>query len=83
MCGQPLQVNPAQKLDRPWTVLVLLFGATGVLGLPVLWASRSFSIRNKIVLSLAVTIYTAALVAAAWLAIRNAWNAWHEAFPTQ
>ena len=49
-------------LDRPWFILGLLFLVTAILGLPLLWMSRGFSRPWKIVLSVAVTLYTAALL---------------------
>jgi ribosomal protein L40E len=49
-------------LDEPWFILGLLFLVTAVLGLPLLWTSRGFSRVWRIVLSVAVTLYTAALL---------------------
>jgi hypothetical protein len=40
---------------------------TAILGLPLLWMSRGFSRPWKIVLSVAVTLYTAALLWGFWL----------------
>lgn len=48
-------------IDNPWVVLVLLFFVMAILGLPVLWKSRGFSIMSKIGLSIVVTLYTALL----------------------
>lgn len=53
-------------LDRPWFILGLLFLVTAILGLPLLWMSRGFSRTWKIVLSVAVTLYTAALLWGFW-----------------
>ena len=50
-----------RSIDKWWTILLLLFGVTGVIGLPVLWMSRSFGPGMKWVLSIVVTIYTALL----------------------
>ncbi|MCO6457571.1 MAG: hypothetical protein J5I93_19900 [Pirellulaceae bacterium] len=50
-------------LDRPWVVLSLLFFVMAILGLPLLWKSRAFSLAAKIVLSIVVTLYTLALFA--------------------
>jgi hypothetical protein len=46
-------------------LLVLLFGVTGVLGVPLLWVSPSFSKSEKVLYSLLVTVYTLVLVAVA------------------
>jgi len=53
-------------LDRPWLILCLLFFVTAILGLPLLWISRGFSLTWKIVLSLIVTLYTALLLWGFW-----------------
>lgn len=60
-------------LDRPWFILGLLFLVTAILGLPLLWTSHGFSRPWKFVLSVAVTLYTAALFWGFWL-IMN-WSA--------
>ncbi|MCU0875145.1 MAG: hypothetical protein MUE50_22665 [Pirellulaceae bacterium] len=49
-------------MDRPWFILGLLFLVTAIFGLPLLWMSRGFSRPGKIVLSVAITLYTAALL---------------------
>lgn len=46
-------------------LLVLLFGVTGVLGLPLLWVSPSFSSAEKVLYSLLVSLYTFVLVGVA------------------
>jgi hypothetical protein len=51
-------------IDQPWFVLLLLFGATAALGLPILWRSRGFSAASKVLVSLLVTVYTVALLGA-------------------
>jgi len=43
-------------------VLAILFGVTGALGIPLLWMNTPFSTAERIFWSIAVTIYTAALV---------------------
>ncbi len=48
-------------VDNPWVVLALLFLVMAILGLPVLWISKAFSVPMKIFLSIVVTLYTAAL----------------------
>ena len=53
-------------LDRPWFILCLLFFVTAILGLPLLWISRGFSLAWKIALSVVVTLYTALLLWGFW-----------------
>lgn len=43
-------------------VLVILFGVTGALGIPLLWINKKFSLAERIFWSLVVIIYTTALV---------------------
>lgn len=77
MTDAPDQSSPAHGLraaiDTPWAVLALLFLVTGCLGLPVLWISRSFSTRMKIVWSLVATLYTGALVGCTSAVLWWAW----------
>jgi thiamine biosynthesis lipoprotein len=77
-CGASLAAPaPPERrdmLDNPWVVLGMLFLATGVLGLPFLWRSRGFSPMAKVVVGVAVTIYTALLVGLAVLAVMWAWR---------
>jgi hypothetical protein len=47
---------------RPWSVVFLLFVVLGPFGLPLLWKSPSVSRAWKIVLTVALLIYTALLV---------------------
>jgi hypothetical protein len=66
-CGARLSLStPAgprrDMLDNPWVVLALLFLATGALGLPFLWRSKGFSPLAKVVVGVAVIIYTAILL---------------------
>ncbi len=57
-------------LDNRWFILALLFGVLAVFGLPLLWFSRGFSRRAKIVLSVIVVLYTALLLWLMWLMLR-------------
>ena len=45
-------------IDKPWFVLVIIFGAAMFLGLPLLWKSRGFSLRGKIIVSILTIIYS-------------------------
>ena len=52
----------SKGLQNRLTVLAILFFVTGALGLPLLWVNRRFSIREQIIWSLVVTLYTALLI---------------------
>ncbi len=77
-CGAALAAAPAPErrdlLDNPWVVLGLLFLATGALGLPFLWRSKGFSPLGKVVVGVAVTIYTLVLLGLATWAVIWAWR---------
>ena len=45
-------------IDRPVTVLLMLFFVTAALGLPALWMSRGFSKPMKWVWSVVIILYT-------------------------
>jgi hypothetical protein len=57
---------------RPWAVVVLLFLVLGPLGLPLLWRSPSFTRGWKIVLTVAMVVYTALLIESMIAAMRVA-----------
>jgi hypothetical protein len=57
---------------RPWAIVVLLFLVLGPLGLPLLWRSPSFTRGWKIVLTLAMVVYTVLLVDSVVVATRLA-----------
>jgi hypothetical protein len=57
---------------RPWAVVVLLFLVLGPLGLPLLWRSPSFSRSSKVVLTVAMLVYTALLAESLVVAVRMA-----------
>lgn len=61
--------SDTRLLDNPWFILVLLFGAMGVLGVPLLVKSRAFSPLVKCVIAVTVTLYTALLVWLVWLVL--------------
>jgi hypothetical protein len=46
-------------LDNPWLMVAMLFFVTAALGLPFLWASRGFSTLGKVLLTIAVLLWTA------------------------
>ncbi len=54
-------------LHNRWAVLGLLFLAMAALGIPVLWASRAFSTRAKILLTIVVILYTILILWGFWL----------------
>lgn len=53
----------ASIIDQRGPLLLLLFGAMGVLGLPLLWYSRAFGPLAKLLIGALVTVWTAALAA--------------------
>jgi hypothetical protein len=57
---------------RPWAVVVLLFLVLGPLGLPFLWRSPSFTRGWKIILTVAMVVYTVVLVESVVVAVRVA-----------
>jgi len=57
-------------MHKRWAVLLLLFGATAALGLPVLWKSRGFSKPEKIVWSVLVSLYT---ILVFWIFFKVMW----------
>lgn len=57
---------------RPLAVLVLLFVVLGPLGLPLLWRSPSFTRGWKIVLTIAMVVYTGLLLESMVVAVRMA-----------
>lgn len=57
----------AQILSSRKTILLLLFCATGFLGLPLLWMSHAFTMSEKVIISALNILYTCALIGvAAW-----------------
>lgn len=44
------------------TILLILFGMTGFLGLPLLWLSQAFTVGEKVLWSALNTIYTLILI---------------------
>jgi len=71
----PMADGPAPPLSprwyyRPWPLLFLLFVVLGPFGLPLLWKSPAVSRTTKIVLTIAVIVYTAMLAETAVVAIR-------------
>jgi hypothetical protein len=46
-------------IDNPWLMILMLFFVTAALGLPFLWISRGFSVVGKVLLTIAVVVWTA------------------------
>jgi len=55
---------------RPWAVVLLLFLVLGPLGLPLLWRSPCFTRAWKIVLTVAMGVYTLLLIDSMVVAVR-------------
>jgi hypothetical protein len=81
-CGAVISAGDAPSSDSPaikpdgslrgllhnrWAILGLLFLVMAALGIPVLWASRAFSTRTKILLTIAVSLYTILILWGFWL----------------
>jgi hypothetical protein len=68
---QPAQpeVPPAWRkaLDNPALMLAMLFLVTAALGLPFLWMSHGFTTFWKVVVSIAVILWTALVLWVFWL----------------
>ncbi len=54
-------------IDQPGLMLLILFGAAMILGVPWLWQSRGFSRRGKLVYTVLVTVYTIVVFWLFWL----------------
>lgn len=52
-----------ELLQNRLAVLALLFLVTGCLGIPLLWVNKRFTTGQRVLWSIVVTLYTAALVA--------------------
>jgi len=68
-----------QWIHHRHTMLLVLLGALGVLGIPLLWRSRAFTTAGKWLWSLVATIETAVLLGGCWWAIRFALDAYGQA----
>ena len=64
--------SPPTWYYRPWAVVVLLFLVLGPFGLPLLWKSPSFTRGWKIVLTVAMVVYTVLLIDSVVVATRLA-----------
>jgi hypothetical protein len=58
------QLSPGRRswreiIDNPWLMIAMLFFVTAALGLPFLWMSRGFSVLSKVLLTIAVLLWTA------------------------
>jgi len=56
-------------LHHRGAVLAMLFLVTGALGIPLLWMNAKFSTLERMVWSVVVTLYTVALIYAAYLIV--------------
>jgi len=56
---QPVRRSWREIIDNPWLMILTLFFVTAALGLPFLWMSRGFSTLNKVLLTIAVLLWTA------------------------
>jgi hypothetical protein len=63
-----------ELIDNPWIMILVLFFVTAVLGLPFLWISRGFSAFSKIVLTIAVLLWTALVFWVFYLIMAWCWS---------
>ena len=68
--GSPAK-SSAQWWESPWFVVTLLL-VVGPLALRLLWRSRRFTVRWKIVLTIAVTLITAYFLWLIWYTLNQA-----------
>ncbi len=57
----------AKAIDNPWAVIASLLLVFAVFGIPLIWISKAFPTWGKVVLTLAVTVYTGLLLWGFWL----------------
>jgi len=55
----PVRMSWREIIDNPWLMIAMLFFVTAALGLPFLWMSRGFSTLSKVLLTIAVLLWTA------------------------
>jgi hypothetical protein len=74
--AQPRAKEPRWRdlVDNPWLMVVVLFFVTAALGLPFLWISRGFSRPWKIVLTIAVLLWTALVFWVFFLIMAWCWS---------
>jgi hypothetical protein len=63
-----------ELIDNPWLMILVLFLVTAALGLPFLWMSRGFSTFSKIVLTIAVLLWTALVFWVFYLIMAWCWS---------
>ncbi|MEM6690060.1 MAG: hypothetical protein AAF664_11575 [Planctomycetota bacterium] len=63
-----------ELLRRKWVTLGILFGVTGALGIPLLWQNPRFSHFERVIWSVAVLVYTFALLGVTYAILKWAWN---------
>jgi len=61
-------------VDRRWQLLAFLFLVAGAAGIPAIWASRAFSVPAKTALTVAVSLYTLAMLVLLALAVIWTWQ---------
>lgn len=57
----------ARALDNPWVVLALLFLVFAAVGIPLIWISKAFPRWAKVVVTIVIVLYTAAILWLFWL----------------
>jgi hypothetical protein len=73
---RPQEAKPQWRelVDNPWLLLAVLFFVTAALGIPFLWMSRGFSTPCKIVVTIAVLLWTALVFWVFFLIMAWCWS---------
>lgn len=61
-------------IDNRLVLVAILFFVTAALGLPFLWMSRAFGVWGKILLSVAVIVWTVLVLWVFWLIMLWCWG---------
>jgi hypothetical protein len=71
---EPKESQWTQFANNTWVLLALLFFVTAVLGVPLIFCSTKMTMVQKWLLTIVVTLYTAALFYVTYLILMWAWT---------
>lgn len=66
--------DSSSRLQSRATVLLMLFVATGALGIPLLWVNKRFSQAERVFWTISVVLYSAAVLALGGVIVIWMWN---------